>query len=366
MQVKSLFGLNKDGTYKVWSIWTDGDKLCIQHGKENGKMQMKEEVIKGKNIGRANETSPVEQAELEAMSRWRKQVDKGYRETKEELTSLPLLPMLAEDYLKQGHRIQYPCFGSPKLDGVRCLAIRKETGVELISRGGKNYSVEHVQQELEQSMRVGEVWDGELYIHGKYLEEITSAVKKPNELTPLLHFVVFDIVTDLEYEFRIIELQRLRRDRLRGQYPNLEVIPYCELHSDEHMKQKHKEYVAEGFEGIMLRNYKGVYESGKRSADLQKYKEFFDDEFQIVDVAEDRNGNGVLVVWDHVAGTHFDVCYGDFEERKRQLHNPDKYKGKSLTVKYQTRYKDSKLPQFPTGVAIREGKWEDGKFIPAE
>ena len=96
------------------------------------------------------------------------------------------------------------------------------------------------------------------------------------------------------------------------------------------------------------------------------YKEFFDEEFQIVDVTEDRNGNGVLVVWDRVAGTHFDVCYGDFEERKCQLHNPEEYKGKALTVKYQTRYKDSKLPQFPTGLRIRNGYWEDGKFIPTE
>lgn len=215
METKLLYGLDKSGKHKVWSIWTEGEMLCIEHGSENGKMQTKCENIQGKNIGRANETTPEKQAELEAESRWRKQIDKGYRETKEELEELPLLPMLAADYLKQGHRIKYPCYASAKLDGVRCLAIRHHNEVQLKSRGGKDYSVPHIQQELMYAMQPGDVWD-------------------------------------------------------------------------------------------------------------------------------------------HVANTHFDVCYGDFEERKRQLNNVEDYKGKWLTVKYQTRYKDSKLPQFPTGVVIRE------------
>ena len=133
METKLLYGLDKSGKYKVWSIWTEGPELYIMHGAENGKMQAKCEIVQGKNIGRANETTPEQQAELEAESRYKKQLDKGYRSTKEELVELPLLPMLAADYLKQGHRIKYPCFGSPKMDGVRCLAIRHEDHVELKS-----------------------------------------------------------------------------------------------------------------------------------------------------------------------------------------------------------------------------------------
>ena len=364
---KLLYGLDKSGNLKTWRISVENNKIIICFGKEGGKMQTKSEVITGKNIGRANETTPAEQAELEAMSRWRKQIDKGYRETKEELEELPLLPMLAQDYLKQGHRIKYPCFGSPKLDGVRCLALRHEDRVELKSRGGKEYSVYHIQDQLFPIMKVGDVWDGELYIHGKYLEEIVSAVKKYNDLTPDIEFIIFDMVKDETYEHRLISMQALRRYTLSSvEAPSIDVIEFCEIQDEQHMKQKHKEYVSRGYEGIMLRNCNGVYESGKRSADLLKYKQFFDEEFEIVDVVEDRNQNGVLVVWDNTAGTHFDVCYGDFEERKRQLASPEKYKGKALTVKYQTRYKDSRLPQFPTGVITREGKWVDGVFIPSE
>ena len=361
METKMLYGLDKGGKFKVWSIWTEGHELYIMHGKENGKMQAKCENIEGKNIGRSNETSPAEQAELEAMSRWRKQIDKGYRETKEELQELPLLPMLANDYLKQGHRIKYPCFGSPKLDGVRCLAIRHENKVELKSRGGKEYNVPHIQDQLFPIMRVGDVWDGELYIHGKYLEEIVSAVKKWNENTSDIEFIIFDMVKDESYEHRLISMQALRRYTLSCvEAPSIDVIEFCELQDEDHMKRKHKEYVSHGYEGIMLRNFNGMYESGKRSADLQKYKEFFDEEFEILRVEEDRNGNAVFVCHCDVAGTFFNVCYGDFEQRKHQLENPWQYIGKALTVKYQTRYKDSKLPQCPCGVRIRDmdENWE--------
>lgn len=356
--MKTLYGKDKNGGFKVWQITPFGPSIIIQHGKEGGKLTRQTVPVSGKNTGRSNETTPEQQAILEAESRYKKQVDKGYRPTKEELSELPLLPMLAHDYLKQGHRIKFPCYASEKLDGVRCLAIRHKNSVQLKSRGGKDYSVEHVQDELFSVMQEGDVWDGELYIHGKYLEEITSAVKKPNDNTKDLVFVVFDVVTEDDFETRLVEVNRLQRYVLT-QDGCVKTLQYTIVQDEQHMKAMHKSYVRGGYEGIMLRNPEGFYESGKRSADLQKYKEFFDEEFKIVDVTEDRNGNGVLVVWDTTANTHFDVCYGDFEERKRQLNNKEQYKGKWLTVKFQTRYKDSKLPQFPTGVCIRKCA-EDG------
>lgn len=375
METKVLYGLDKGNNYKVWSIQTrtyidpitDLPQTVIEifHGKEGGKMQKKVDFIEGKNHGRANETAPSEQAELEAMSRWRKQVDKGYRETKEELDNLEIAVMLAHDYLKQGHRIEYPCYTSAKLDGVRCLAIRTESGIKLKSRGGKLYSVKHVEDYLLEVMKHGDIWDGELYIHGKYLEEIVSAVKKPNANTPLLKFIIFDVVTEDGYSNRLIEMQRIRRYVLDEDSP-VSVLSWKECSSEEEMKEQHKQFVSEGFEGVMIRNWEGKYESGKRSADLQKYKQFYDEEFLITGVQEDKNGNGVFELWDFAANAAFTTTYGDFPERKNQLAHPEQYIGKALTVKYQSRYLDTNLPQFPTGIAIRDGVWQDGVFYPAE
>ena len=354
MNKVTLYGKDKSGKFKQWSIWTVEDSLFIEHGQEGGKLQLKEEKVKGKNIGRSNETSDPEQAEFEANSRINKQTDKGYRADKSDLEELPLLPMLANDYLKQGHRIKYPCYASAKLDGVRCLAICTEDGVILKSRGGKLYEVKHVISQISTVMKVGDVWDGELYIHGKYLEEIVSAVKKPNAMTNEISFRIFDVVSDDVFEDRITNLKYIEDILYESKIYSVDVLPYEYIKSEVEMKDWHKMYVAQGYEGIMLRNEQGLYESGKRSADLQKYKEFLDEEFEIVAVGKDKQDNAVLCVFDPTAGETFTVCYGDFGERKNQLENWKTYIGKKLTVKYQTRYKDSKLPQFPTGVVIRD------------
>lgn len=356
MEKKVLFGEAKTGKFKIWCIWTEGDMLYIEHGQEGGKQQLKEEKIKGKNIGRANETTPEQQAELEAMSRWRKQIDKGYRESKDELGELEVAAMLAQDYHKQGHKITYPCYGSEKLDGVRCLAIRHADRVELKSRGGKQYDVEHIKQQLMYCMVEGDIFDGEIYLHGKYLEEIVSAVKKTNELTQHLEYIIFDIVNDKPFFERLIDLEKIQ---VKGK---ISKIKYVEFNNEEDMKNKHGEYIKKGYEGCMIRNIFGLYESGKRSCDLQKYKEFFDEEFVVIGVSEDVNGNAVLECFDPIANCNFNVCYGDHSLRKYQLEHPHEFIGRFLTVKYQTRYKDSRLPQFPVGLSFREGRFEDGEF----
>lgn len=355
MKEITLYKINKLGKVQQISINAIGSKVVITWGIVGGKQQTQEYVCLSRNLGKSNQTTPEQQAELEAMSRYRKQVDKGYRENKEELTELPLLPMLASDYLKQGHRIKYPCYGSPKLDGVRCLAIRHSDSVELKSRGGKEYNVPHIQDQLLNVMKDGDIWDGELYIHGKYLEEIVSAVKKYNELTPEIEFIIFDMVKDESYEHRLISMQALRRYTLSCvEAPSIDVLEFCELQDEDHMKQKHKEYVDRGYEGCMLRNYNGKYESGKRSADLQKYKEFSDAEFQIVDVHSDKDGGAVFVVQNHFADNQFNVVGGSHEQRKAWLEEKESLIGQWITVKYQTLYKDTKIPQFPTLVCFRE------------
>lgn len=351
MDKVTLYGLNKAGGYKLWAIETKEEEIHIEHGKENGKIQLKIESVKGKNIGRSNETTPSQQAELESLSKIEKQKDKGYRVSKDDLVELPLLPMLANDYLKQGHRIKYPCWVSDKLDGVRCLAIRSEYGVVLKSRSGKLYDVKHIQEQLQLSMQIGEIWDGELYIHGKYLEEIVSAVKKPNEMTPDIWFVVFDVVNDQPFEERLRDIVAIN-GRTMSQQVNS--IYYTQVDSEAEMKAAHKDCVARGYEGIMLRNNTGIYESGKRSADLQKYKEFLDSEFKVVDVVSDKDGGAVFVVQNTFADNQFNVVGGTHEQRKQWLAEKGYLIGKSITVKYQTLYKDTSLPQFPTFVAFRD------------
>ena len=73
-----LYTLDKNGRERVWKIWVVGDTLHRQSGLVDGKKVPFERSFEGKNIGKANETTPEEQAVLEAERQWTKQLDKRY------------------------------------------------------------------------------------------------------------------------------------------------------------------------------------------------------------------------------------------------------------------------------------------------
>lgn len=352
---KMLYGKDKKDGYKVWSIAVEGNKITISHGKMDGKQQTQEYSCSSRNLGKVNETSPEQQAVLEAESRYKKQLDKGYRPTLDELEDLPLMAMLAVDYHKKAHLLQFPCLASVKLDGNRCLAIRHKDRVELRTRGGKAMEIPHIQDALFEAMHEGEVLDGEIYKHGYFLEEIVSAIRTPtNPLHKDLEFWAFDVVVeDVPFKERYELLCNMFSEG-RLSLTCIRRVIHEEVFDEEHMKRLHKRAVEDKFEGIMCRNMNGIYESGKRSNDLHKYKEMVDGEFKIVGVEKDRNDNAVLVCLDGTTGLLFNVTFGDFTQRKHQLEHPKEYVGKWLTVAYQTRYKDSNLPQFGVGKCIRE------------
>jgi ATP-dependent DNA ligase len=127
----------------------------------------------------------------------------------------------------------------------------------------------------------------------------------------------------------------------------------CE--SEDRMKELHAQYVAEAYEGIMLRNKDGAYKNA-RSIDLQKYKEFIDEEFEIVGYKEGEGVESGCVLW--VCKTKEGKTFncrprGTREERETQYSNGDSYIGKKLTVKFQE-WSDDKIPRFPVGIAFRE------------
>lgn len=420
---KQLFGLEKNGSYKVWSIKAMGDSLdadiTISHGKENGRMTEKTERFNTGKQGR----DAIGQAVFEAEARIKKQIDKGYRETKEELQDLPLLAMLASDYNKVGHRIKFPCYTSVKYDGVRCLASKHADHVYLRSRTGQDFDIPSLSEALSQVMHDGEVLDGEIYVHGYELQDILSAVKRSDEkcekeiqrtkkahaksytaaglqqnppeheaeceqayldavrikeLRAKLEFHIFDIPMDGDFETRLAAL-----GQREANYPSHERVKYCIYNwcaSDQSLREHHhKQAVRMGFEGVMIRNFSGVYESGKRSGDLQKYKEFMDEEFEIVETGVDKQGYIVFTLKNNVkterrvAGIRyidgyalFECVMGDYTWRLEAARNGEQFIGQFMTVQFQTRYKNTLLPQFPTGKLIRQGNVVNGEFVPSE
>jgi len=376
----------KSGKAQYWSIAVtqnaDGQGvISTKYGFVGGTEQTGEKIIsEGKNVGKKNETSPFQQAVSEARATWNKKLTAGYAQ--EAVTSASTsvaadagiaadrsavidvdipLPMLAEKFQQRGKAITFPCFIQPKFDGTRTVGL---CGIPsgkpcLYSRNRKTYPhLEHIQAVLRK-LPSGLILDGEVFTTALTFQEIVGLVKKKTLLEEdkpkhaLLEFHVYDIVDATKTcEERLAILSGLFKG-LEGTV--LKLCPTEELASKEGLKAKHDEYVAAGFEGIMLRNKKGLY-IGKRSAELQKYKEMMDDEYKIVAFYEGEGEEAGAVVWECVTpeGKTF-RCRpkGTHEERRDLFKDGGSYVGKMLSVTYQELTTDG-IPRFPIGTAIRD------------
>ena len=396
-----LFGEASTGKMKQWSVSVMEENGCgiivVERGYEGGKLQNNQKAIReGKNLGKKNATTPVQQAIQEARSQWLKMKEIGYSardvedtatatatglagtaagevEEKGEVggageveekgrgkgqdTSVPSV-MLAHDYHKRGKDIQFPCFIQPKLDGTRCVGIPKKG---LFSRNKKAYPhLEHIRRELDR-LPPNIVLDGELYSDELTFQEIVGLVKsetlKPGDAEKQLkiRLHVYDIICDLPFEARYVNLKLLFR-RLGPHATGAMVLVPTERCADESaMKEKHAEYMSQGYEGIMLRNGTGMYR-GVRSTELQKYKEFMDSEYKVVGFQEGQGQEEGCVIWvcETDAGLRFSCRpRGTREERHQLFHNGSTHVGKMLTVRYQE-LTDDGLPRFPVGMGLRD------------
>jgi len=381
-----LYGDAQNGKTKMWKIavFDRNGTGVIQttFGYVDGKKQVNEKVISvGKNIGKKNETTPLEQAKNEARTAWVKKKESGYAphaivvpsvkmdesfEEEEEVSateggrgkgideSVPN-PMLAHDYNKRGKSIQFPCYVQRKFDGTRCVGIPQKG---LFSRNRKAYPhLEHIVRELNQ-LRSEFVLDGELYSDTLTFQEIVGLVKRETlkkgdeELQTKIKYHIYDLINDKPYHLRLKMLQALFT---QYKFQQLILVKTDECVSEDHMKELHGQYVAEGYEGIMLRNKNGLYKN-VRSSDLQKFKSFYDEEFQIINFKEGEGLEKGCVIW--VCQTENGQIFncrprGSREDRMKLFENGQKYIGKQLTVRAQELTNEG-IPRFPVGISIRD------------
>ena len=64
---------------QIWNCEVIDNAIINLWGKDGGKMQRNySEVLEGKNIGRSNQTTPAQQAMIEARSKINKKIMEGY------------------------------------------------------------------------------------------------------------------------------------------------------------------------------------------------------------------------------------------------------------------------------------------------
>jgi len=350
----TLYSLASTGKVKVWKIEVVHFELYNYYdmvttsGYIDGKMKStSRKILVGKNIGKANETSPKDQALSEARSKWQKKVDAGGVESVDNVGEV-ILPSLAHKYIERKHNIKFPCYAQPKLNGVRCLATKGDS-IEFTSRTGKVYTtLKHLVPELVQLMDNSR-FDGEVYVHQDLtFQEICSAVKKQSANTLKLQYWVYDLcIKDWDFKDRIEWLSvHLPNDGL------VQVVDTFVVNNEEELFEYHAKFVKEGYEGTIIRNMEGGYVYQYRSTNLQKYKDFIDEEFKIIGGKADEEG--CVVFKCKCDGGEFDVRpKGSQEIRREWVRDLDDIIGEELTVRYQN-LSDDGIPIFPVGVVIRD------------
>lgn len=408
-ELPTIYGVEKNGKTKVWMARIYRDELNgfataeIEYGQLDGKKQTtSREYTEGKNLGKKNETTPLQQCLSETRRKWQDKMDKeGYslvqpvlesesnatttttttttttatNTTNATTTTTPkVFPMLAHTYeplssKNKKNDIVFPCYVQPKLDGLRCICYMvpngssNESKVVAQSRTGAYFeTVEHICAELRPLLlkNPGLILDGELYSTDMPFEELAGLIKRKKlvgsdmQRVQCIRYHIYDIVVGgvpySERHDRIVQL-------VDGSKGHLEVVRTQLIHDVDGFKQAFGDCVASGYEGIMLRNVNGLYCQNYRSHDLQKYKEFMESEYPIVGFKEADGRDKGTVVWVCRTSDERDFSVrprGTQEQRRQWFQDGPQCVGKLLTVIYQE-LSELNVPRFPVGKAIRDG-----------
>lgn len=377
MKLPPLYSRRSDGKVQIWEKEVDGGKHRSHSGILNGEIVTSAwTVCAGKNVGRANETSPAQQALAEANSEWKKKKDKGYKEDINEIDTMSFFePMLAklwqdhkDDVLEDIKNKKYP-WVQTKLDGLRLIANKDG----LWTRNGKAYkSIPHIYEALKPLFDYNPkyIFDGEVYAdrYATDFNKICSLAKKTKPTAEDLaesaksieyHIYDFPFWEDVFSE-RFKELKKVLKFADGNKI--LKLVRTHKVTSEEEIVSYFEEFIEAGYEGMMVR-LDTKYEN-KRTKNLLKYKEFIDEEYLIVDVIEgegNRSGVAGKIVCQRLDGKPFGdgklTCEssikGNMEYCKEMLENKDQYIGKIGTIKYFNLTPAGK-PRFPYFMRLRE------------
>ena len=350
---KKIYKQDSKGRVRILHVYTEGADLIQESGLIDGQLVRHQSTCVPKNVGKANETTAIEQADAEAQSKIETKMSTGYFDSIEDAEgSSVILPMLAKSYDKEAHKVEYPCFAQPKLDGMRALGYTDK----FISRKGKEIlNMDHILEELAK-IKLNAPLDGELYAHARSFQENMRLIKKyrPGETEEIKYHVYDYAAEDMSFEQRLGVLENL--EKMFGKFKYIEIVPTIPIDSEADLKKLHAKSLRMGYEGTILRWGDAGYKSKSRSSNLLKYKDFQDLACTIVDVEPSvkRPEQGQFVC------EYKNVSFGcgmkfSHKEREDILTNASDYIGQTAEIRF-FEYSEDGIPRFPVCVGIRLDK----------
>ena len=288
-----------------------------------------------------------------------------------------LRPMLACPAVLD--KLQFPLFGSPKLDGVRCLIV----GGRAMSRKLKLIPHHYVQAKLGAQKYSG--LDGELIVGPAAAPDAynttVSAVMAHGESTEKLDltFWVFDNwLLPTPYCKRLGALE----NRVGVGHSTIKLLPQVHLANMDELLAYEEATLVLGYEGVMVRSPSGIYKPGRSTVTegyLLKVKRFEDSEAKIIDMVPlMHNGNeakvnelgytkrsshkanktalpmmGALCVRDIHTNVEFEIGTGFTAEQRKKFWEDPSIMGQIVKYKFQPAGVKDK-PRFPVFLGFRD------------
>jgi DNA ligase-1 len=369
IQLPKIFKKTKTGATQTWSIEVDGNKYRTYSGQLDGKIQTSEWTIcEGKNIGKANETTPEKQTLKEAQALHKNKLEHGYFENISSISEEQYFqPMLAKDFLDYKDSISFPVYSQVKLDGVRSIV--NESGI-WTRNGKKIISAPHIREALQPIFDKFPqiIFDGELYNHDlkNDFNTIVSLIKKTKpsaqdlkESEDKIEYHIYDLPSfPGNFGERSKELFRLQEEFGELWPKCCKLLPTDIVSGKEEIEPLYIKYIEEGYEGQMIR-LDASYEN-KRSKNLLKHKTFQDEEFVILDIFEgvgNRSGTAGYMTFEREGKPFKSNIKGDWKYLKEVLEQKDSLIGRTATVTYFA-LTPAGIPRFPYVTKINREEYE--------
>lgn len=353
------------GKVQIWyqEINDEGNGFRSTSGQEDGKKVTSEwTIVKGKNIGRANETTPQEQTLSEVSSHYDRKLESSYVRDIEDIdnvTKLRFDPMTAKTFGKHVMMEDLTwdnVWSQPKLDGVRGILYQDR----LMSRADKPLiSCPHILERMQSvfdALGHDAIFDGELYAHKLHndFSKIISLVKKKKptadqiaESAEKVQYWIYDLPSHPgTFSERMAALESVAY-----LFPGcVKLVTSTFVVREENLDEIYEGYLEDGMEGQMVRIDNKPYEH-KRSKSLLKRKIFDDHEFEIVAIEEGKGNRSGMAGMIHcvttgnepadrtgtkpVAGSVFSTgIIGDYDYCRELLANKEQYIGLQATVEF--------------------------------
>ena len=385
MTKNTLITRDSKGKIRVVEIsysWNDtlhGYVIERSSGLHGGKMTIQPPltILKGKV-----KRTITEQVELEYNSLIKKYKDKGYKDiqdlgftslnTFDPDTTFPkevtnqagvVKPMLCKVYDPNDKKnVGKTWYISKKHDGVRCILYYRDGEIHTSSRGGQDYDIAatyirldpFLNQLFESNPNIR--LDGEIYRHGWMLNKISGLCRLETLDNDHLElkFHCYDIVDETKIFTERLDIL----NDIKSKCPDnsrLIVVDHYKINNLSEINTFHDDFVANGYEGAVIRDAESKYKPGSRGRDWQKIKLFTDDEYEIVGLVEGLREEDMCFLMKTKEGYEFKAKpIGTREDKQRYRENISKMIGCMATVKhFGMTNTEQPVPNLPVWKALR-------------